>query len=88
MSLNKFKLKNVFNRNLAIARIVTKDGYKRVNLTGKSVESTVPATKLAPSSVVTIAGISDAEVQYLIDNKLPYGDRYVEVVQLPDTAKK
>ena len=88
MSLDKFKLKNIYSRSLAIARIVTDKGYKRVNLVGKSVESVVPATKLSPEAKVTIPGITDAEVKYLIDNKLPYGDRYVAVVVEIDTTKK
>jgi hypothetical protein len=87
MSLNKYRLKTQFNRTLSLARIVTPDGYVRVNLAGKDVESTVAATKYAPETKVTVKGITDAQVAYLITNKLPYGDRYV-AVETPVTTTK
>ncbi len=79
MSLNKYRLKTVFNRTISLARIVTPEGTVRVNLAGTDVPSVVPATKYVPETTVIVKGITDAQVAYLITNKLPYGDRYIAV---------
>lgn len=83
-----YKLKRKFNRVVSIANIQLSDGSrKRVSLTGKPEKSKVAATNLIPETEVTIPAITQQEIKYLVENKLPYWDRF-EHIPSPDKDVK
>lgn len=74
-----FKLKTQFDRLVSLASIDTPTGKTRVNLGGTPVDSVVPATKYVPSKTVTVPGITQDQIAYLVKNGLAHGDKFQEV---------
>lgn len=77
-----FKLKPQYDRLVCIASIDTAKGKVRVNLGGTSVPSTLPATKYVPEKQITIPGVTQDQIKYLVNNKLAHGDKFQEVADV------
>ena len=74
-----FALKTQYDRLVSIASIDTANGKTRVNLGGTAVDSVLPATKYVPSKKITIPGISQDQIAFIIKHKLAHWEKFQEV---------
>jgi len=81
-----YQLKRQYNRLIAITNIVGLDGknVKRNIGSAGDVKATEPATQFAPARDIIVKGISQKEIQNLIDKKLPLWDRF-DKIEVPET---